>query len=88
MDFVRDSRVAAGGAATTQNPNEVMMEVNYGAQVTPWLRVTPNLQYIINPDNLPEPNLKSNIPDTFVVGLKFVVGIPELLGLPTKNYNH
>lgn len=88
MDFVRDSRVAAGGAATTQNPNEIMMEVNYGAQITPWLRVVPNLQYIVNPDNLPEPKLKSNIPDTFVVGFKFAVGLPELFGLPTKNYNH
>ncbi|GGF41738.1 porin [Aliidongia dinghuensis] len=88
MDFLRDSRIAAGGSATTQNPNEVMMELNYGAQVTPWLRVTPNLQYIINPDNLPEPALKKNIDDTFVVGLKFVIGLPELIGLPTKNYNH
>jgi hypothetical protein len=42
----------------------------------------PNLQYIVNPDNLPEPAQRSNIPDTFVVGL------PELFGLPTKNYNH
>jgi len=88
QDFLRDSRVAAGGSATTQNPNEVMMEVNYGAQITPWLRVLPNLQYIINPDNVPEPSQKSNIPDTFVVGFKFVVGLPELFGLPTKNYNH
>lgn len=88
MDFVRDSRVAAGGSATNQNPNEVMMELNYGAQITPWLRVVPNLQYIINPDNLPEPAQRSNIPDTFVVGFKFAVGLPELFGLPTRNYNH
>ena len=88
MDFLRDSRVAAGGTSTTQNPNEVMMEINYGAQITPWLRVVPNLQYIINPDNLPEPSQRSNIPDTFVVGFKFAIGLPELFGLPTKNYNH
>ena len=88
MDFLRDSRVSAGGVATTQNPNEIMMEVNYGAQVTPWLRVVPNLQYIVNPDNLPEPTRRSNIPDTFVVGFKFAIGLPELFGLPTKNYNH
>jgi outer membrane protein OmpA-like peptidoglycan-associated protein len=77
-------RVAEGG---TQRPasNLIMMELNYTAQLTPWLNVTPNLQYVINPDGLgglayPTKNLKN----AFVVGLQFQVDVADLLGLSIK----
>ena len=51
LNYLYDQRLAAGG---TQRPdaNLIMMELNYTAQVTPWLNFTPNLQYIVNPDGL------------------------------------
>jgi porin len=57
-----------------------MMELNYGAQLTPVVRVMPNLQYIINPDQSAEPYRTKNIPDAFVVGVKFTVDIAKLFG--------
>jgi len=77
-------RVAEGG---TQRPasNLIMMELNYTAQLTPWLNVTPNLQYVVNPDGLgglayPTKNIKN----AFVVGLQFQVDVADLLGLSVK----
>ncbi|HWK44660.1 MAG TPA: carbohydrate porin [Stellaceae bacterium] len=86
-NFIIDSRRLAGGTGSP-NANMIMMEVNYGAQVTPWLRFVPNLQYIINPDNINEPTRKTNIPDAFVIGLKMAVSLPSLIGLPTRSYSH
>jgi porin len=52
----------------------IMTEINYDFAVTPWMNVTPNFQYIVNPDGsggLPYP--KANLPNAFVLGLKFSV---------------
>ncbi|MDR3516041.1 MAG: carbohydrate porin [Azospirillaceae bacterium] len=87
LHYVRDSRRSVGGSGMP-DANEVMMEVNYGAQVSPWLNIMPNLQYIINPDQMNEPTRLTNIPDTFVIGVQFVIGIPELLGATTQTYHH
>jgi porin len=80
MDNIRFSRVAAG-ATGVPSAHEVMLELNYGAQVTPWLRMMPNLQYVIHPDQLNAPARPSDIPDTFVVGLKFTADLAVLGGL-------
>lgn len=42
---------------------EGIVEVDYGAQVTPWLKLRPNLQYVIHPGGT------GSIPDTLVAGL-------------------
>jgi porin len=60
---------------------QVMMELNYGIQVTPAIRLTPNLQYIINPDQTRFPYRTRNIPDAFVVGAKLSVDLFTLAGL-------
>jgi porin len=57
------------------------MELNYGAQLTPWLTAKPNLQYIINPDQSAEPTRTKNIPNAFVIGLKFTVDLAKLANL-------
>jgi porin len=58
-----------------------MMELNYGAQLTPTVRVMPNLQYIVNPDQSAEPYRPTNIPNAFVVGVKFTIDLGKLFGL-------
>jgi porin len=75
-------RVAAGGTQSPAN-NLVMFELNYAAQVTPWLNVMPNMQYIINPDGLGGLSYPtSNEKNAFVLGLQFVVNVANLFGLP------
>lgn len=67
--------------------NLVMFELNYGAQLLPWLTVTPNFQYVLNPDGgsayLPTPH--HDLPNAVIVGLQFTVSLPSLLGIPGKN---
>ena len=60
---------------------QIMMELNYGIQLTPAIRLTPNLQYIINPDQTRFPFYPKNIPDAFVVGAKLSVDLFTLAGL-------
>lgn len=50
------------GAVPIQT-RETVLEVDYGAKITPWLKLRPNLQYIIRP------NGTGTIPDAFVIGL-------------------
>ncbi len=42
---------------------ESILEIDYGARITPWLLLQPNLQYVINPGGT------GNIPNAFVLGL-------------------
>jgi porin len=58
-----------------------MMELNYGAQIIPAIRAMPNIQYIINPDQSGEPFRTKNIPNAFVIGLKFTVDLAMLAHL-------
>ena len=56
---------------------ESIVELTYQAQVTPWLILQPDLQYVIHPGgNIPNPNINNGvtaIKDTMVFGLRSVV---------------
>lgn len=71
-------RVAAGGRADAHR-DEIMMELAYGAQISPAVRMSPNLQYILHPDSSGAPTRATAIPDAFVVGFKFTVDVNSLL---------
>lgn len=75
-------RVAEGGTQHGHN-DMIMMELNYTAQLISWLNVTPNLQYVINPDGLGGvlPYPVSNLRNAFVVGVQFQLDVAKLLGL-------
>ncbi len=84
LNYLYAGRVAQGG---TQRPasNLIMMELNYTAQITPWLNLTPNVQYVINPDGLgglayPTKNIKNAL----VVGMQFQIDVADFLGLSIK----
>jgi porin len=80
LDNIETARASEG--ATGNIPHrEIMMELNYGAQLTPTVRVMPNLQYIVNPDQSAEPYRPTNIPNAFVVGVKFTIDLGKLFGL-------
>ena len=61
--------------------DQYLMELNYGFQAGPAIRITPNLQYIVNPTNTGAPYLTKPIPNAFVVGAKVSVDLFTLAGL-------
>lgn len=63
---------AAGGDGKV-NRHQYMMELAYGVQLTPAIRLSPNLQYIIHPDRTGAPNNATETKDAFIVGFKFTV---------------
>jgi porin len=77
LDTVRAARQSVG-INTSVPRHQIMMELAYGMQLTPSIRLSPNLQYIVNPDTMSEPFRPKNTPDALVVGFKFSV---DLVGL-------
>jgi len=66
------ARVFAGGTSGARR-NEYMMELAYGAQIGPAVRLSPNLQYILHPDQTGAPFRTGHIKDAFAIGFKFTV---------------
>lgn len=77
---IRAARSSLGLDPRAIATQQVMMELNYGIQLTSAARLTPNLQYIVNPDNLRFPFRAKPIPNAFVVGAKFSVDLFTLAG--------
>jgi porin len=55
------------------------MELDYEAQLTRGVRLTPDIQYIVNPDNSALPHTKEKPHNVLVLGLKLNI---DLGGLP------
>lgn len=68
-EFLNDARIKAGGGGVGSQ-NEGTLEIDYGANVLPSVRVTPDIQYIINPDNSSIPNVKFVPRNALVIGLQ------------------
>ena len=81
VDFLRDARIKAGGSGTN-NPNEFAFEMDYSALLYRGVRLTPNIQYIIHPDNSALPMTKVLPKDEVVLGMKLTVNFSSMLGLP------
>jgi porin len=71
------ARAAAGGTGTPFS-SQIMTELSYGIQLGRNIRVQPNVQYIIHPDQSNQPARLNNLPNAFVIGLRFDV---DLVGL-------
>jgi porin len=74
------ARAAVGGGGGMAR-HEIMMELAYGAQIAPAIRLSPNLQFIVSPDQLAEPFRTRAIPNAFVVGFKFILDAAQIAGL-------
>lgn len=61
-DPFKQAQVLAGSPV---DDNEIILELTYRAQITPWLALQPDIQYIFNPGT--DPMLR----DSLVVGLRF-----------------
>jgi len=71
-------RLAAGGRPDVRR-DEFMMELAYGAQLGTAVRISPNVQYILHPDQTGAPQRATAIPNAIVVGFKFNVDAMKLL---------
>ncbi|MFB5206348.1 carbohydrate porin, partial [Stenotrophomonas sp. 3diitr2024] len=63
------ARAAAGGSGTPHG-SQVMMELSYGIQLTPQLRIAPNLHYIVHPDPFNEPARQRDLPNALIAGMR------------------
>lgn len=78
---VRAARDSLGLDPRDVATQQIMMELNYGIQLGPAARLTPQLQYIVNPDQTRFPFRTKPIPDAFVLGAKFSCDLFTLVGL-------
>jgi porin len=82
IEFMRDSRVKAGGLPVTNGPNEVGIELDYSALLFNSARVAPNILYVVNPDTSGIPKTKV-LPDNILqFGVKITFNLATFLGLP------
>lgn len=58
-------RQAMAAAGIESDSYEMSVELTYSAQVTSWLRLQPNIQYVVNPGADP------SLDDALVIGLRF-----------------
>lgn len=87
LTYLKDER-AAGGGHGTPAANELVFELNYGAQLTPWLRLMPNFQYVVNPDSLAHPRQAYQTPNAAIFGIQLSVNVLRLAGLPQATFSH
>jgi porin len=86
LDSLYAQRLADGGDERPDS-NMTMAELNYTVRMTSWAAITPNLQYIWNPDGLgslayPQANLKN----AFVIGAQLEIDVDRLLGLRPRSF--
>lgn len=81
VDFLQASRLRAGGTDRVL-AGEGVFELNYGFAAAPGIRVNPNIQYVMNPDNLPRPAAVHRSRDILAFGLRLTVDIAGILGMP------
>ena len=78
---LRTASFAAGINPAIFPSDQFMLELNYGIQLDPGLRVLPQLQYIVNPTQPGAPYLTRPIPNAFVLGFKFSADLLTLARL-------
>ena len=84
MARMRAARLSAGGDGDIRR-NQYMLELAYGAQIGPAIRLSPNIQYILNPDQTGAPFRKTHIGNALVFGFKFTVDAPTLIAMARRD---
>ena len=80
IERMRAARIAAGGDGNIHR-HQYMMELAYGAQINPAIRISPNIQYILQPDQTGAPFRTRDTGNAFIFGFKFTVDAPTLMGI-------
>jgi porin len=72
MQRMRAADLSVGGSGKVSR-HQVMMELSYSAQIGPAIRLSPNVQYILNPDRTGAPFRGRPTGDALILGVKFTV---------------
>jgi porin len=78
LSSIRATRLSLG-ASPNVPAHETMMEIAYGAQLSKFILISPNAQYIVDPDQFAEPFLTHNVSNAFVIGVHATVDFAGLL---------
>jgi porin len=81
VDFLQTSRRAAGGTDTVRKA-EGIFEINYGFKIARGIKANPNIQYIVNPDNILKPAAVHQSKNILAFGLRLSVEVGAVLGFP------
>ena len=81
VDYLQASRIATGGTDRVRR-GEAIFELNYGMVIGRNVRISPNIQYVVNPDNFLQPRARKQSGDVLAFGLRISVDIAGLLGMP------
>ena len=69
--------------------HQVLLEVNYGADIVRGIRVTPAVEYLIDPDVTALPTQVRNAPgNALVLALRVGINLGDVLGLPPALARH
>jgi len=71
------------GSTTFVSPNQLNIEANYNIRVFPGFSLTPNIEYIINPDTTQRPNARFAPQDALIIGVRATFNLGDFLGLPS-----
>ncbi len=85
LEYLHDARIHAHGDSDDENPNEVNFELNYGIGIGRSIRLTPNVQYTLNPESSSLPKIAFVPKNIVTVGIKFTLDPASLLGLPSED---
>lgn len=80
-DFLRDARIKAGGSGNN-NPNEFGLEADYDIILRPGIELSPDVDYVIHPDNLGRSDTPKVPNNALIVGFDLYINFGELAGLP------
>lgn len=83
LDSLDAARRRAGGSEPSYR-GEAIIEANYGVQLYRGVRVNPNIQYVIHPDNNLRPASVRRSGNIVAFGLRLTVEAGDVLGLPLK----
>ncbi len=81
--FLQASRALAGGSDKVF-PDEGVFEINYGIAAYRGVRISPNIQYVVSPDNFAKPRAIKRSGDILAFGLRVSIDGAALLGMPAQ----
>jgi porin len=85
IENLRLARAAAGGSGSPHR-SQTMMELSYGIQLTPALRIAPNLIYAIHPDQFADPDRTEDLPNAFIAGLRVDLSLTPALKATARQF--
>jgi porin len=80
-DLLQASRALAGGSDRVF-PDEGVFELNYGIAAARGVRISPNIQYVVSPDNFGQPRAVKRSKNILAFGLRVSLDGAAILGLP------